>query len=78
MNLLWPVHRNSMPGAIARFGRILHWVSILVAALWTLGCMWGFGTGSQNVGVGDIVLVFAMAAVIYVAGRGARYVLSGE
>ena len=71
MNFLWPTSLKTEPGLLARFGRVLHWLSIPMAVLlahvglsrpmseWLTTEIWG-------------------AAATYLAGRGLRYLFAGE
>lgn len=76
MSWFWPDKVREDAGVVARAGRVLHWISIVIAVAicalyWAIafesGIDWGLQTGFG-----------ATAVVVALLGRGARYILSGE
>ena len=81
MSVLWPETRNPDPTVITRLGRVLHWSATIVAGLWAVACLYGAATtqgGDAGSLIGGLVVVVVFGGAIYFAGRGARYILSGE
>lgn len=77
MSFLWPTNLKRDPDGFVRFGRMIHWLGLLIAgALVAVGIGWTFQPGGDPI----IALEFfgALGSVFYFAGRGFRYVFSGE
>lgn len=76
---LWPSKANQNPGVLTRIGRVLHWIATGLAALFALLAVGVVTNGdplAQN--TFGIVLSLIWAAGFFLAGRGLRYILSGE
>ncbi len=74
MGFLWPTDPDPDPSGVARFGRVVHWLLTAGAALF----VWGLIDDRLNNSGGDWQLFAIFAAIFFVAGRAARYILSGE
>ncbi len=79
MNWLWPKRLVEIETSIAiRLGRLLHWAAAaFVGLLWLgefVGIIFGYWSDSYFI-VGAVVLA---GIVVFLVGRGLRYVLANE
>lgn len=75
MSLIWPSRTVSDPSALARLGRLLHWVAALIGAPIFLIGLYRIIAGPEREG---FVFNLVLGALIYFAGRGLRFLLAGE
>jgi len=81
MNWLWPQNqtlRDIETTIAVRFGRLVHWAAVAFAGVLWLGEFIGivFGHWSNNeFKIGAVILA---GLVIYLLGRGLRYVFANE
>ena len=74
LNALWPRYAKSSPKLFGRIGRVLHW--ILTVAAFGLAIGW---LGNWLIGHSEQAAVCALLLPpVFAAGRGLRYILSGE
>ncbi len=83
MSLLWPDISKADTTIVGRFGRVLHWLSLAIAAITCVVTVWTWKADGWNETTLDrqidfVVGPFIAALVIYAAGRALRYILSGE
>ncbi len=80
MNLIWPTSRAAHPSALTRLGRVIHWFALLAAAAWLLLCLALIPAFSEAGIAGGWMAGAGLvgAALIALAGRAVRYVLSSE
>lgn len=84
MSFFWPTNIKPAPGAVARLGRVLHWISLLlaIAALVTgvvsVQSQASYQVLSFHLFWNTMGPVFMAAVGIALFGRGLRYILSGE
>lgn len=76
----WPNKKAETNSFIIRLGRVLHWFAVVAAVY---GMMFGWVAGYTEAGdrasvFNGLVFGLTMAIPILLAGRGARYLLSGE
>lgn len=77
MGFFWPTWTADVPSGPTRFGRLVHWVGLIVGL--PLAACGAFGMASDALGqpfTGAVVLIVAL--MIYFASRGLRYAISGE
>lgn len=81
MSFFWPSKRNEPADAGIRLGRVLHWIGCGFATALLVGGAVG-SVQLHNSGDDEAWILFALAggasALVYLLGRGLRYVLSGE
>lgn len=89
LNFFWPQTEKANPTGLARLGRALHLLGGMVFLLAATGCVIGlliclsaFLTSGQwvwvRLGMGLSLMALAIGSAVYLAGRGLRFVLSGE
>lgn len=83
MNFLWPRSPTPSPSALNRFGRVIHWTFTGIAALSAVACVWSgiaelFSKSEYGPDFGAAIVAAIVFALFFLAGRAARYVLSGE
>ena len=72
-SILWPTTMTGQ-GVLARLGRVLHWAGLLIAVpIVVAGASILVPQGILN-GVGTALI----GVLVYLTGRGLRYVFSGE
>ncbi len=72
----WPTQVQAAPTIVARLGRFLHWAGIVLAAPFVaVTVLIAITEPSGDYGY---FIALLLAAPVYMAGRGARYVLAGE
>ncbi len=84
MSFFWPTNLKADPGALARLGRVLHWIALILAA----GLIWaGWSVGVSHLEYELLTWTWIMRAMgpwlvgaVLVAqlGRGLRYIFAGE
>lgn len=74
MSFFWPQRFNPESNTSVRLGRLLHWG----AAAWALGWVVLSWIWAHNGWADAAPFGLGIAAVIYLGGRGLRYVLAGE
>lgn len=74
MSLIWPRRIGANPSIFGRLGRLVFWIATVLAVLLAVGTTIGIFTAP------DIAAVFnySAAVVLFLAGRGVRYLLAGE
>jgi hypothetical protein len=77
MSILWPSRIDPNPNGINRFGRFLHWTASLITACIGVGAIFG-ATYSEVDARGYWWWALVPMAIVYLLGRAARYVVSGE
>jgi hypothetical protein len=76
MSFFWPMKPKTDPGVLGRLGRLLHWI-FLACAAFLIGLNaypWLAGTDTS----GEAPVWTILGAIIFLLGRGVRYVLAGE
>lgn len=73
ISIFWPVRKNSSAGVIGRFGRLIHWTALVLAAL-----IIGLGATGKAGDLGNVAILDSVAVAIGFLGRGLRYVLAAE
>ncbi len=74
LNLIWPSPRRADVGAAGTLGRVIHWVSVIVAGLCTLLALefavegWAIGL-SRSLAVVAVVLAFGSRALLYALAK---------
>lgn len=76
VNVLWPTSAKAEPGVVNRLGRVLHWFFTACAALSSLGMAVPLTNAEPD--WGGVLVGGGFALVLFVMGRAARYILSGE
>lgn len=76
MGFFWPTWRADFPSGPTRFGRLIHWVGLLIAA--PLAAAEAYSLFSGTVDGFTAGVVFVVAGGVYFAARGLRYAISGE
>jgi len=73
---LWPTKIKAEPGGIARFGRVLHWLFVAIAAAFVIGgAVYLFaGIGWE----GPLASMFFGGGGFFLFARALRYILAGE
>jgi hypothetical protein len=77
MGFFWPTSTYAEPDGFVRVGRFLHWTATLIVACIGVGAAYGF----KMTDVADRSWwwwILAPMTVIYLVGRGARYMIGGE
>ncbi|WGF88281.1 hypothetical protein [Marinivivus vitaminiproducens] len=77
-SIVWPKRRNPNPGALARFGRLVHWIATCVAMLSAIGGLALIGGADDDMRPFAAVVAGLWVVSTYALGRGIRYVLSAE
>ena len=77
--IFWPTTPNPNPTAITRLGRVLHWIAVVIAALFIVLII-GIATNGDSImsNLTGYVICLFWAGVFAMGGRGLRYILSGE
>ena len=74
LNLIWPIPRRRDVGAAGTFGRVIHWLSVIVAGLCMLLALefavegWAIGL-SRALVVAAVALLFGSRALLYALAR---------
>lgn len=82
-NWFWPQEPREESSVVVRFGRVLHWVGVTIAAMLLLGLAIGIvimiftGEGIEWPLIAS-AFVLPLAAASALLGRGLRYILANE
>ena len=74
LNLIWPSPRRRDVGAAGTFGRVVHWLSVIVALLCALLALefavegWAIGL-SRSLALAAVVLAFGSRALLYALAK---------
>lgn len=78
MSFFWPTKVHEAPGALARFGRVLHWAALAIAGAFVLGLLAMILEDGLNEIYAPASLLLGLAAFFALAGRGLRYIFAAE
>jgi hypothetical protein len=79
VGLLWPGHAKPEPTFSGRLGRLLHWVSLGLAAMWTvMATVIALEDGASANNAVSLIACLGLAALAAIIGRGLRYLVAGE
>ena len=77
-NWIWPRQLNLANNAGVRFGRVLHWVALVLSAPWVILAAAVLVTPDATDRAGMVGLFLVIALACASVGRGLRYIFASE